>query len=660
MRKNTTAAPGVTLRRCAGRGLGSFCIFWAIALALSPGLALAQNSAARNLGIDWRHIGNSAIELGLPSVATGPVSRVWYSADGSVLSLRTSDGRTYQTSDFERWQQAPDGRLVPPVPSTPAVASVPEPGLKLSSQTASSGRIYGAATNVYRSDDGGVSWANLTAFKGRSILGGGLTDIAISPRDSDEVAVASANGVWRSVDGGVTWSGLNEFLPNLPTGHLLALASGANGVRLAVADGSAQIEWAPGEKSAWRPVDSADARREQTLKAALSTVGRTITSIQTARDFVYAGDSEGRLQVSSDGGATWSTPFRAASDSGPVEAIWVDRNDSRVAIAALGARSAALPGSARPVYVVRTMNAGIFWDDITDNLPDGASAHGVAADRTSGAIYVATDAGVFYTQTELTEAGRSTPWTLLSQNLPAAPATDVRLDAGANQLYAAVSGYGVYVAIAPHRLRDARVVSAADLTARPAAPGALLSVLGTRVQSASSADTNVPVLDATDASSQIQVPFEASGNSVMLSLNASAGRLTMGLPLQSVSPAIFVDAEGAPLILDAATGVLLDSTKPAHAGGSIQVLATGLGRVSPDWPTGLAAPLTDPPRVRATVHALLDGAPVEVTRASLAPGYVGFYLVEIQLPRILNAGSSELVLEAEGLQSNRVRVYLEP
>ena len=463
------------------------------------------------------------------------------------------------------------------------------------------------------------------------------------------------------MDGGITWSGLNEFLPNLPTGHLQALASGPNGIRMAIANGGGQIEWAPGEKSAWRPVDSADAGRDQTLKAALSAVlNRTVTAIQTVKDFIYAGDSEGRLQVSSDGGSTWSTAFRASSDSGPVEAIWVDRNDARVAIAALGARAASLPDSARPVSVVRTMNGGIFWDDITDNLPDGAPAHGITADRTSGAIYVATDAGVFYTQTELTQAGRSTPWTLLSQNLPAAPATDVRLDAGANQLYAAISGYGVYVAIAPHRLRDARLVSAADLTARPAAPGALLSVLGTRVQSASSADTNVPVLDASDVSSQIQVPFEADGNSVLLSLNASAGRLTMGLPLQSVSPAIFVDAEGAPLVLDASSGVLLDSAKPAHANAVIQVLATGLGRVSPDWPTGLAAPLNDPPRVRATVHALLDGAPVEVTRASLAPGYIGFYLVEIQLPRILNAGSSELVLEAEGLQSNHVRVYLEP
>jgi uncharacterized protein (TIGR03437 family) len=106
--------------------------------------------------------------------------------------------------------------------------------------------------------------------------------------------------------------------------------------------------------------------------------------------------------------------------------------------------------------------------------------------------------------------------------------------------------------------------------------------------------------------------------------------------------------------------VLLDSAKPAHAGSRLQVLATGFGRVRPDWPTGLSAPLTDPPHVAATVHAYLDGSPIEVTQATLAPGYVGFYLIEIQLPRIANAGPAELILEAEGQQSNRVRLYIEP
>jgi uncharacterized protein (TIGR03437 family) len=608
-------------------------------------------------GQGWRHIGNSAIQLPLPSLATGPVDRVWYSTDGSTLFAKTPAGRIFETRDFEQWQSITDPKVTTPAEQNPSAAGTPEAGAKLTSGAA--GRLYGVGKDVYRSEDGGESWTNLTVYKGQCLLGSGLASVAASPSDPDEVTVASATGVWRSVDGGLSWTGLNDFLPNLPSAHLLALPSGTRGVRLSVADSAVELEWAPGEKTAWKPVDAAEAVREQNLRNALSQVLKhSVTAIATAEDYIYAGDSEGRLRVSADAGVSWGAASKLA-ESGKVEAIWVDPSDPRVAVAALTARTAPATSTARSAYVLRTMNGGGFWDDITANLPDTASAHGVTADRASGAIYVAADAGVFFTATDLGSAGRPTTWTSLSEKLPAAAATDVKLDAGGNQIYAALEGYGVYTAIAPHRLRDARVVNAADYSAKPAAPGALLSVLGARVQSASSDAVSAPVLDASDTASQIQVPFSAKGNMVSLSLDAAAGPLTFAVPLRSVSPAIFVDPGGTPLIMDATSGILLDASKAARPGSRIQVLATGLGQVKPDWPTGVQAPLKDPPRVAATVHAYLDGSPVEVTQASLAPGYVGFYLIEIQIPRIANSGPSELYLEAEGQQSNRVRMYVE-
>jgi len=598
------------------------------------------------------------MDLALPSLATGAVDRVWYSPDGSNLFVRTASGRIFETSDFEQWQLATDPKVSPPAVEEPRVASTPESSFQLANGGVS-GKLYGVGRDAYRSDDGGESWVNLTAYKGASLLGPGLAAVAASPGDPDEVTVASATGVWRSVDGGLSWTGLNDFLPNLPSGHLLGLPSGTRGVRLSVANSAGEIEWAPGEKTAWKAMDATEASREQNLKNALSQVLKhSITAIATAKDYIYAGDSEGRLRVSADAGVSWGAVSKLA-ESGRVEAIWVDPGDPRLAIAALSAR-AEPNAAAKPSYVLRTMNGGGFWDDITANLPDTAAAHGVAADRASGAIYVATDAGVFFTATDLGSAGRPTNWTPLSDKLPAAVATDVKLDAGGNQIYAALDGYGVYTAIAPHRLRDARVVSAADYSAKPAAPGALLSVLGARVESAKSEqDVVAPVLDASDTASQIQVPFSATGDSVSLSLDAAQGLLTFQVPLRSVSPAIFVDPEGTPLIMDAASGVLLDASKPARASSRIQVLATGFGQVKPDWPTGLEAPLKDPPRVAAAVRAYLDGSPLEVTQASLAPGYVGFYLIEVQIPRVTNTGAAELYLEAEGQQSNRVRLYVE-
>ena len=54
------------------------------------------------------------------------------------------------------------------------------------------------------------------------------------------------------------------------------------------------------------------------------------------------------------------------------------------------------------------------------------------------------------------------------------------------------------------------------------------------------------------------------------------------------------------------------------------------------------------------------GAPVQVTRATLVPGYIGFYLIELQLPLIVNAGKSELYIAADNHESNRVQVVIEP
>ena len=223
-----------------------------------------------------------------------------------------------------------------------------------------------------------------------------------------------------------------------------------------------------------------------------------------------------------------------------------------------------------------------------------------------------------------------------------------------------MDGYGVYAAAAPHRTGALRLVNAADFSARAAAPGSLISVQGGRVDSASAGSLSFPVLAASDSESQIQVPFEASTANLSLALQTGAGRFTLGLPVQAVSPAIFVNHDGSPMILDGDSGLMLDGRNTAHSDARIEILATGLGKVRPDWPTGMAAPLENPPVVAATVKAYLDRVPVPVTRAALAPGYIGFYLIEVQLPAIVNAGPAELYITADGQESNRVQVVLDP
>lgn len=631
-------------------------VVWSLALgiaSLTP--ALAQDSRVQ----DWRHTGNSAVDLGLPSVATGAVSRVWYSQDGSALFALTANGHIFETADFEQWRN-PE-QAVAPVPEVTAMAaSLPEPGAKVRPSLARAGRLYAFGRHVYRSDDGGSTWMGLTQYRGDSILGGPAADLAASPQNPDEVTAANAFGIWRSLDGGLSWTGLNEFLPNLSIRKLLATPFGTHGLLAAPSrDAGAVYEWAPGEKTAWRPVSAPETfLSELALRKQLSqTLSATVTSVASSGDYVYAGSSDGRIWSSSDQGRTWRISGNP-DEAGPVESIFLDPKDPRIVLAALGLEPNNESTSLKAAHVRRTQNGGIFWDDITANLPD-APAHGITADIASGTIYVATGAGVFYTTSDLLSAGPASSWTPLA-GLPASPANDVRLDAGNNHLWVAVDGYGVYSTLAPHRFRNVNIVSAADYSRRPAAPGSLLSVLGAKVDSARSANLSVPVFGVSSSASQIQVPFNATGSVLPLTLESAARQIQQNIPLQRVSPGIFVDPDGAPMLLDAESGMLLDTSQPAHAGSRIQIFATGLGQVQPDWPAGLPAPLQNPPKVIANIHAYLSGEPLTVSEAVLAPSYIGFYLIEVELPKIVNAGAADLYIEAEGQVSNRVRIYLAP
>jgi uncharacterized protein (TIGR03437 family) len=509
--------------------------------------------------------------------------------------------------------------------------------------------VYALADFLYRSDNGGRSWTNLTAFHDLSIIGAGQHALAASPADPEQVVVANDQGVWRSMDGGLSWTGLNQYLPNLPVRRILATPAGATGTRI-VADGLGVLELGPGDQ-VWKPAAAGDAQQVSGLRREYgAAIGAEISATAGSGDLVYAGSSDGRIWVSFDRGRSWQ-PSQPAAGANPVESIWADAAQPRVALAAMGGGAGA--------HLLRTTNSGVTWTDITADLGD-APAHGVTADRASGAVYVATDSGVFYAREDLDSSGPAVPWTRLTANLPRATATDVILGAGGNQLYIALDGYGVYAVAAPHRENQLRLVNAADFSNRAAAPGSLVSVLGGRIAAAASGTLNFPVLAASDKESQLQVPFEASPSTAALALNTAGSTVTLGLPVLAVSPAIFVGRDGAPMLLDADSGLVLDARNAARSNARIQVWATGLGKVRPDWPTGLAAPLENPPSVIADVKAYLDRTPVPVTRAVLAPGYIGFYLIELQLPALVNAGPAELYISAGGQDSNRVQIYIEP
>ena len=210
------------------------------------------------------------------------------------------------------------------MPPPPAVDRLPEPGAKLAIAAAAPGRIYALGTQLYRSDDGGRSWSNLTAFHNQSIIGPSQHSVAVSPGDADQLTVANDFGVWRSMDGGLSWSGLNLHLPNLPASRILATPGGMHGTRILVRDLGA-MELAPGAE-AWQPRPAMlQARRlEDTgFRRASQELGTRITALASSGQTVYTGSADGRIWVSLDAGGTWTLSPRPGAN-GPIERFFAD------------------------------------------------------------------------------------------------------------------------------------------------------------------------------------------------------------------------------------------------------------------------------------------------------------------------------------------------
>ncbi len=624
------------------QGATSWRYMSALALTAVAGWAQVAATPAGETP-SWRRIGEPSINSHLAGPSTGPVSSVWYSTDGASLYARTASGRIFQTADFENWTPSDGSR--PDAPQRVDPVHKPEAQANVVTIAGDTRRFWSLGHNLLSSDDGGRSWTNISG-PGDGVIGSAQHDVAGKPDASSAFAVANDAGVWQTQDGGETWAGLNDKLPNLPISRILSTTRGT--VRVALEDGrTLQLG---GVRAPWNvvPTESAlanEASQKQRLK---SFLGAEITAVSYAGEWSYAGSADGRIWTSRDRGVSWLPPMSAAR--GSIERIYVDKDAPRAALAVAGGPGARL---------LRTVDGGAVWDDVTGNLAE-FKVHAAVADRAAGVAYAATERGVFMARVDMNAFAPASLWQPLNASLPAAPVVDIELDATGSQLFAALYGYGLFSAPVPVRTGAMRITNSADFSTRPAAPGSLISVLGAKVATAHAGDLKFPVLASDAGESQLQVPFEARANTVDLSVDAARGPVNLPLTIRSVSPAIFVDPDGFPFLVDADSGLALDAASVAHPRARLRLLATGLGRVQPMWPTGVPAPVENPPAVVANVKAYLDGVPLEVSKATLAPGYVGYYLIEVQLPAILNAGPAEFYVTADGEQSNRVRVQLDP
>jgi uncharacterized protein (TIGR03437 family) len=131
----------------------------------------------------------------------------------------------------------------------------------------------------------------------------------------------------------------------------------------------------------------------------------------------------------------------------------------------------------------------------------------------------------------------------------------------------------------------------------------------------------------------------------------------------SVQPAVFTvdrSGNGQGLLYGGVEAVALaDSLNPAARGDRVQILAEGLGVVTPAVPAGEPGPADPQAAVAAPVSVTIGGAEAVVESAVLAPGQAGIYVISAIVPLTIDPGEAvPVVVTAGGVVSEPVTIAI--
>lgn len=157
-------------------------------------------------------------------------------------------------------------------------------------------------------------------------------------------------------------------------------------------------------------------------------------------NILYAGTDDGLIQVTSDGGKTWTRyeigRIRGIPATAYVNDIRADLFDKDTVYAALDNHKY---GDYKP-YLIKSTNRGKSWKSIASNLPDKHLVWRIVQDHeNSNLLFVGTEFGLFFS----VDGGKY--WTELTGGLPTISFRDVQIQRRENDLVAGTFGRGIYI-----------------------------------------------------------------------------------------------------------------------------------------------------------------------------------------------------------------------
>jgi uncharacterized protein (TIGR03437 family) len=224
------------------------------------------------------------------------------------------------------------------------------------------------------------------------------------------------------------------------------------------------------------------------------------------------------------------------------------------------------------------------------------------------------------------------------------------------------------------------VVNGIDYSAA-IAPGMVLAVFGSNLAANEVAASDVPLPNNLDGTTvevngqavplffvsggqvNAQLPFGLSGAVQVRVRNASGVSAAATVTVLPTAPRFFTktaDGQGEPIVLHSADFALVTPARPGVAGEFLTLYLSGLGAVTPavvaGQPGGDGGKLGPVNRVADGVVSLsVNGKAVPVLFAGLAPGFVGLYQVNFQVPADIGAaGVTAVVTTKEGASTDAV------
>jgi len=179
---------------------------------------------------------------------------------------------------------------------------------------------------------------------------------------------------------------------------------------------------------------------------------------------------------------------------------------------------------------------------------------------------------------------------------------------------------------------------------------------------------SAPILASFPGQLNVQIPLELSGESsatVVVTVGGLASALQT-VPLALLSPGIFslnnqgtgqgtIHIANTTIYAAAAGSIPGAQAQPANPGQFITIYCTGLGAVSNPPATGMAASGNPLSTAATTPMVTIGGIPATVGFVGLAPGFVGLYQVNAQVPEGVPVGNAvPVVLSIGDEQSNTV------